>query len=45
MQSGLHSLQSLLVIGKTMSQPNVCEQQSLLVFRDVVHDCQRLHDF
>lgn len=27
-----------------MSQSDVCEQQSLLVFRDVVHHCEWLHD-
>lgn len=43
MQSGLHGLQSLLVVGEAMCQADVCEQQGLLVFRDVVHDRQRLH--
>lgn len=45
MQSGLHGLQPLLVIWEPMGESNVCEQQCLLVFRDVVHYCQRLHDF
>lgn len=44
MQSGLHSLQSPLVVREAMSQANVCEKQYLFVFRDVVHSCQRLHD-
>lgn len=44
MQSGLHGLQPLLVIGEAVCQADVREQKGLLVFRDVVHDRQRLHD-
>lgn len=44
MQSGLDGLQSLLVVRETVRQTDVCEQQCLLVFGDVVHDRQRLHD-
>lgn len=44
MQSGLHSLQSPLVVGEAMRQANVCEKQDLFVFWDVIHGRQRLHD-
>lgn len=44
MQSGLHGLQPLLVVGEAVRQADVCEQQGLLVFGDAVDDRQRLHD-
>jgi len=39
-QSGLHRLEPLLVIGEAVGEPDVCEEQRLLVFRDGVHHRQ-----